>query len=63
MRHPGIGLHDLQPKGEPLLEAVSGDYVCCSAGDSYTPPKPDPPQQNPDGTCTSHLIQNTDTCA
>ncbi|KAH8901476.1 class V chitinase Chi100 [Thozetella sp. PMI_491] len=39
------------------------DYVCCSAGDPYTPPKPDPPAPNPDGTCATHLIVNGDTCA
>lgn len=37
-----------------------GDYVCCSAGDPYTPPKP---KANADGSCKSHLIENGDTCA
>ncbi|KAI0385605.1 glycoside hydrolase family 18 protein [Hypomontagnella monticulosa] len=39
-----------------------GDYVCCSAGDPYTEPKPDPPQPNADGTCASYVIKNGDTC-
>lgn len=40
-----------------------GDYVCCSAGDPYVPSKPDAPVQNADGTCSSYLIQNGDTCS
>jgi len=51
------------PKPDLCSTLQVGDYVCCSAGDPYTPPKPDPPQQNADGTCASHLIQNTDTCS
>jgi LysM repeat protein len=35
------------------------DYVCCSAGDPYKPPTPQP---DLDGTCATHLIQNGDTC-
>lgn len=39
------------------------DYVCCSAGDPYTPPPTqDPPGPGPDGTCATHVIQNGDTC-
>jgi hypothetical protein len=37
-----------------------GDYVCCSAGDPYTPSKP---KANTDSSCKSHLIDNSDTCA
>lgn len=37
----------------------AGDYVCCSAGDPYKPPAPEP---NADGTCKSHLIENGDSC-
>ncbi|KAH6688887.1 glycoside hydrolase family 18 protein [Plectosphaerella plurivora] len=40
-----------------------GDYVCCSAGDPYTEPKPQAPKPNADGTCAVHLISNGDTCA
>ncbi|KAK8080351.1 hypothetical protein PG997_008169 [Apiospora hydei] len=40
-----------------------GDYVCCSAGEPYTPTKPDSPQPGEDGTCAVHLIENGDTCA
>ncbi|KAJ4157870.1 hypothetical protein NW754_009520 [Fusarium falciforme] len=36
-----------------------GDYVCCSAGDPYKPPAPEP---NADGTCKTHLIENGDSC-
>lgn len=39
---------------------MPGDYVCCSSGQPYTAPKPEP---NADGTCATHLIQNGDTCA
>lgn len=35
------------------------DYVCCSPGDPYVPPKPQP---NEDGTCASHIIQKGDDC-
>ncbi|KAL2132280.1 hypothetical protein VTI74DRAFT_3994 [Chaetomium olivicolor] len=39
-----------------------GEYVCCSAGDPYTEPKPEAPKPNPDGSCAVHFIQNADTC-
>ncbi|RYP12509.1 hypothetical protein DL766_009948 [Monosporascus sp. MC13-8B] len=42
---------------------MPGDYVCYSAGDPYTEPKPNPPKAGPDGTCTTHLIANRDSCA
>ncbi|KAL7629535.1 hypothetical protein AAE478_001056 [Parahypoxylon ruwenzoriense] len=51
------------PKSNLCATLQPGDYVCCSAGDPYTEPKPDPPKANPDGTCATHLIQNGDTCA
>lgn len=35
------------------------DYVCCSAGDPYTVPKPQP---GSDGVCATYLIQNNDSC-
>ncbi|KAM5368692.1 hypothetical protein ACJZ2D_009358 [Fusarium nematophilum] len=38
---------------------AEGDYVCCSSGDPYKPPAPEP---NADGTCKAHLIENGDTC-
>ncbi|OBT63858.1 hypothetical protein VE03_06561, partial [Pseudogymnoascus sp. 23342-1-I1] len=39
-----------------------GDFVCCSAGDRYTKPKPVPPKPNADGTCATYLIQSKDEC-
>ncbi|KAF2132617.1 carbohydrate-binding module family 24 protein [Dothidotthia symphoricarpi CBS 119687] len=39
-----------------------GDYVCCSAGDPHTDPKPDPPKPGSDGTCATHLIVQDDSC-
>ncbi|MBE3049677.1 hypothetical protein IMZ48_45715, partial [Candidatus Bathyarchaeota archaeon] len=59
-----LGLDFEKYNPDPLLCSTLqiGDYVCCSAGDPYTDPKPDPPQENPDGTCATHLIQDTDTC-
>ncbi|KFY08962.1 hypothetical protein V492_05773 [Pseudogymnoascus sp. VKM F-4246] len=41
----------------------AGGYVCCSAGDQYTGPKPEPPKPNADGTCATHLIDHDDTCS
>jgi len=58
----GSDFTTFNPKPNLCSTLQVGDYVCCSAGDPYTPPKPDPPAQNPDGTCASYLIQNTDTC-
>lgn len=37
-----------------------GDFVCCSAGDRYVPPKP---SANADGSCKSHDVASGDTCA
>jgi hypothetical protein len=51
------------PKTDLCTTLHPGDYVCCSAGDPYTDPKPEGPKPNPDGSCASHLIQNADTCA
>lgn len=59
----GSDFTTFNPKPNLCSTVQVGDYVCCSAGDPYTPPKPDPPAQIPDGTCASYLIQNTDTCA
>ncbi|KAI1772844.1 carbohydrate-binding module family 24 protein [Hypoxylon cercidicola] len=50
------------PKPNLCSTLQVGDYVCCSAGDPYTPPKPTPPSPNPDGTCASYIIKNGDTC-
>ncbi|KAK2601575.1 hypothetical protein QQS21_004893 [Conoideocrella luteorostrata] len=36
-----------------------GGYACCSSGDPYKPPKPQP---EADGTCKTHLISNGDSC-
>ncbi|KAL1959295.1 hypothetical protein VTO42DRAFT_2482 [Malbranchea cinnamomea] len=46
-----------------MRDTYARDYVCCSAGDPYTEPKPEPPKPNPDGPCATHLIKNGDTCA
>ncbi|KAK8028336.1 hypothetical protein PG991_005392 [Apiospora marii] len=51
------------PRPDLCMSVASGDYVCCSAGDPYTPSKPDSPQPGEDGTCAVHLIENGDTCA
>jgi hypothetical protein len=46
--------------GANLCSTLMPDnFVCCSAGDPY---KPQPPQNDFDGTCATHLIQNGDTC-
>jgi len=50
-------------KSDLCATLQADDYVCCSAGDPYEPPKPDAPQQQADGTCATHLIQTTDTCS
>ncbi|KAL5316125.1 hypothetical protein ACEPPN_017003 [Leptodophora sp. 'Broadleaf-Isolate-01'] len=50
------------PKTNLCSTLQAGDYVCCSAGDPYTEPKPDPPKPGADGTCATHLIQNGDSC-
>ncbi|KAH8585563.1 glycoside hydrolase family 18 protein [Bisporella sp. PMI_857] len=51
------------PKANLCSTLQVGDYVCCSAGDPHTDPKPDPPQPGADGICAMYLIQNGDTCA
>lgn len=61
----GISSDDLSkfnPKSNLCASLMPGDYICCSAGDPYTLPKPPKPQPQPDGTCASHLIKNGDTC-
>jgi hypothetical protein len=59
----GISAADLykyNPKSDFCSTLMPDDYVCCSAGDPYKPPTPQP---DLDGTCATHLIQNGDTCA
>ena len=51
------------PKPNLCSTLMPGDYVCCSAGDPYTKPKPEAPKPNADGTCATHLIAGGDTCA
>jgi len=61
----GISTTDFEkfnPKPNLCQGLQPGNYVCCSAGDPYEEPKPDPPKPNPDGTCATHLISNGDTC-
>ncbi|PVH83223.1 carbohydrate-binding module family 24 protein [Cadophora sp. DSE1049] len=55
-------LNKFNPKTNFCSTLMPGDYVCCSAGDPYTPPKPNAPKPNADGTCASYLIHNGDTC-
>ncbi|KAL6712340.1 hypothetical protein ACN47E_000217 [Coniothyrium glycines] len=50
------------PKSNLCSTLRGGDYVCCSAGDAHTDPKPDPPKQGADGTCATHLIVQGDDC-
>ncbi|KAH6851101.1 glycoside hydrolase family 18 protein [Chaetomium sp. MPI-CAGE-AT-0009] len=50
------------PKTDLCSTLQAGGYVCCSAGDPYTEPKPEAPKPNPDGSCAVHFIQNGDTC-
>ncbi|KAF4508203.1 hypothetical protein G6O67_004613 [Ophiocordyceps sinensis] len=35
------------------------EYICCSTGDPYTEPRPEP---SADGTCAIHVIENGDSC-
>ncbi|KAK4119786.1 glycoside hydrolase family 18 protein [Parathielavia appendiculata] len=51
------------PKSDICSTLQPGDYVCCSAGDPYSEPKPEAPQPNADGSCAVHFIRNFDTCA
>ncbi|KAI6086086.1 glycoside hydrolase family 18 protein [Hypoxylon rubiginosum] len=61
----GISVADFtkyNPKPDLCSTLQPGDYVCCSTGDPYTPPKPTPPSPNADGTCASYIIKNGDSC-
>lgn len=51
------------PQSDLCSTLVPGNYVCCSSGDPYVPPKPPAPKPDADGTCATHLIENGDTCA
>lgn len=51
------------PKSNLCSSLKVNDYVCCSAGDPYTEPKPDPPKQGQDGVCATHLIKDGDSCS
>ncbi|RYP06455.1 hypothetical protein DL766_010222 [Monosporascus sp. MC13-8B] len=59
----GADFTKYNPKKDLCSTLMPGDYVCCSTGDPYTEPKPDPPKAGPDGTCATHLIANGDSCA
>lgn len=59
----GADFTKFNPKANLCATLQPGDYVCCSAGDAYTPPKPDAPKPDANGNCASHLIQDGDTCA
>lgn len=61
----GISAQDFtkfNPRKDLCSTLGVGDYVCCSAGDPFTEPKPDPPQPQPDGTCATHVIKAGDSC-
>ncbi|KAF6804900.1 hypothetical protein CSOJ01_09862 [Colletotrichum sojae] len=51
------------PKKDLCSTLKEGDYVCCSAGEPYKEPKPDPPKPQADGTCATHVIKKGDSCA
>lgn len=59
----GADFTQYNPKADLCSTLQPNDYVCCSAGDPYTPPKPPAPSPNADGTCASYIIKNGDTCA
>ncbi|KAK7956390.1 uncharacterized protein PG986_005612 [Apiospora aurea] len=59
----GADFVKFNPRSDLCSAITAGDYVCCSAGEPYTPTKPDSPKPSEDGTCAVHLIENGDTCA
>lgn len=59
----GSDFAKFNPKADLCSTLEAGDYVCCSEGSPYTPPKPVAPSPNPDGTCASYIIKNGDTCS
>ncbi|KAK4118928.1 carbohydrate-binding module family 24 protein [Parathielavia appendiculata] len=59
----GVDFLRYNPKSDLCSTLQPGDYVCCSAGDPYSEPKPQAPQPNADGSCAVHFIRNFDTCA
>ncbi|KAK4233824.1 hypothetical protein C8A03DRAFT_47714 [Achaetomium macrosporum] len=58
----GADFAKYNPKPNLCTTLQPGDYVCCSAGDPYSEPKPEAPKPTPDGSCAVHFILNTDTC-
>jgi hypothetical protein len=40
-----------------------GDYACCSSGNLFMLPKPEPPKKQADGTCATYYIESGDSCA
>ncbi|KAM7214665.1 hypothetical protein V8F06_009986 [Rhypophila decipiens] len=59
----GADFMKFNPKSDLSATLKEGDYVCCSSGDPYTPPKPTQPQPGKDGYCATHLIKLGHTCA
>lgn len=56
----GISSTDLHRyNSEPNLCSM---YVCCSPGQPFKEPTPEPPTPSRDGTCAIHLISDNDTC-
>ncbi|OAL62501.1 hypothetical protein A7C99_7087 [Trichophyton rubrum] len=55
----GADFLKFNPKQDLCATLQPNNYICCSAGDPYTPPTPKP---DPDGTCASHIVQNGDSC-
>jgi hypothetical protein len=62
----GISVDDFykyNPKPSLCGSLMANNYICCSAGDPYTVPKPVAPKQNADGNCASYIIMNRDLCS
>ena len=62
----GISGYDFtvyNPRSDLCATLMPGDYICCSSGEPYTEPKPEPPTRGSDGVCATHMIQQRDTCA
>ncbi|KID97061.1 glycoside hydrolase family 18 protein, partial [Metarhizium majus ARSEF 297] len=55
-------LHRYNSKPNLGSSLMPGDYVCCSPGQPYKEPTPEPPTPSRDGTCAVHLISDNDTC-
>ncbi|QPH01779.1 hypothetical protein C2857_005982 [Epichloe festucae Fl1] len=59
----GADFTKYNPGSDYCSTLMPGNFACCSTGDRYTPPKPDSPKPEADGTCATHLIENGDSCS